>query len=136
MANPNIVEVTTINGKSMGYNISSANGIMVPPESAIAATGVPTGHVYKINSITVSNISTGTTAWVSVWRATGGVAGPYGTTSFSGYLAYQIDVPPKASISILGKSTSIYLNESHKIAASTSVAAGTLVFNCSYEDIS
>jgi hypothetical protein len=45
-------------------------------------------------------------------------------------------VPPKASISILGKSTSIYLNESHKIAASTSVAAGTLVFNCSYEDIS
>ena len=136
MANPNIVEVTTINGKSMGYALSTTNGIMVPEENALAATGVPTGHVYKINSITVSNVSTGTTAWVSVWRGTGGVAGPYGTSNFDGYIAYQIDIPPKASISILGKSTSIYLNESHKIIASTNVASGTLQFNCSYEDIS
>ena len=136
MANPNIVQVTTINGKSMGYALSTTNGVMVPEETALAATGVPTGHVYKINSITVSNISTGTTAWVSVWRSTSGVAGPYGTGSLSGYLAYQIDIPPKATISILGKSTSIYLNESHQIVASTNVAAGTLQFNCSYEDIS
>ena len=136
MANPNIVEVTTINGRSMGYGLSTTNSIMIPQETAIANTGVPAGHVYKINSITVSNISTGTTAWVSVWRSTGGVVGPYGSSSTSGYLAYQIDVPPKASISILGKSTSIYLNESHKIAASTNVALGTLQFSCSYEDIS
>lgn len=136
MANPNIVEVTTINGKSMGYNISTSNGIMVPEEAALSATGVPTGHVYKINSISVSNVSTGTTAHVSVWRATSGVAGPYGTSAFNGYLAYQIDIPPKATISILGKSTSIYLNESHQIVASTNVASGTLQFNCSYEDIS
>ena len=136
MANPNIVAVTTINGRSMGYGLSTSNSIMVPPENAFAATGVPTGHVYKINSITVSNVSTGTTAHVSVWRSSGGVAGPYGTSSLSGYIAYQIDIPPKATISILGKSTSIYLNESHKIAASTNVALGTLQFSCSYEDIS
>ena len=136
MANPNIVQVTTINGKSMGYGLSTTNAVMVPPDSAFVSTGVPVGHVYKINSITVSNVSTGTTAHVSVWRSSGGNAGPYGTGSLSGYLAYQIDIPPKATISILGKSTSIYLNESHRIVASTNVALGTLQFNCSYEDIS
>ena len=132
MANPNIVQVTTINGKSMGYAITTANGAMIPPE--LGVTGVPTGQVYKINSITISNITTGTTAWASVWRnAT--VAGPYGTSSVNGYLAYQIDIPPKATISILGKSTSIYLNEGHSIVAVTNQAS-TLTFTASYEVIS
>ena len=134
MANPNIVQVSTINGKMMGYNLTTSNGIMIPPGSAIAATGVPTDQVYKINSITISNITTGTTAWASVWRnAT--VAGPYGTSSTNGYLAYQIDIPPKATISILGKSTSIYLNEGHSIVAVTNQAS-TLTFTASYEVIS
>lgn len=135
MANPNIVQVNTIEGRSMGFALSTSNGLMIPPEAALAAGGVPTNEVYKINSITVSNTSTGTTAWVSVYRATGGVAGPYGTSSVSGYLAYQIDVPPKATLSILGKSTSIYLNEGHKISAVASQNS-TLTFHASYEVIS
>jgi hypothetical protein len=134
MANPNIVQVSTINGRSMGYQLLTSNAQMIPPETALTG-GVPADQVYKINSITVSNITTGTTAWVSVYRSTGGVAGPYGTSSVSGYLAYQIDVPPKTSLSILGKSTSIYLNESHKISAVAS-AASTLVFHASFEVIS
>ena len=89
----------------------------------------------KINSISVSNVSTGTTAHVSVWRATSGVAGPYGTSAFNGYLAYQIDIPPKATISILGKSTSIYLNEGHQIIA-VSNQNSTLRFTATYEVIS
>ena len=133
MANPNIVQVSTINGRSMGYQLLTSNAIMIPPE--VGSGGVPADQVYKINSITIANVTTGTTAWVSVYRQTGGVAGPYGTSSLSGYLAYQIDVPPKTSLSILGKSTSIYLNESHKITAVASQAA-TLVFHASYEVIS
>ena len=121
----------------MGYGLSTTNSIMVPPETALAATGVPTGHVYKINSITVSNLSTGTTAWVSVWRGTQGstVNGPYGASSLQGSLAYQIDIPPKATISILGKSTSIYLNEGHQIIA-VSNQNSTLTFTATYEVIS
>tara|TARA_E500000081_G_scaffold102966_1_gene104228 strand:- start:939 stop:1343 length:405 start_codon:yes stop_codon:yes gene_type:complete len=134
MANPNIVQVSTINGRSMGFSIVTSNARMIPPETALTG-GVPAGQVYKINSIVVSNVTTGTTAWVSVYRSTGGVAGPYGTSSLSGYLAYQIDVPPKTSISILGKSTSIYLNESHNISAVASQAS-TLQFHASYEVIS
>tara|TARA_E500000081_G_C6109024_1_gene341668 strand:+ start:83 stop:487 length:405 start_codon:yes stop_codon:yes gene_type:complete len=134
MANPNIVEVSTINGRSMGYSILTSNGIMVPPENSLTG-GVPTGHVYKINSIVVANVDTTTTAWVSVWRDTNGNAGPYGSSSVNGYIAYQIDVPPKASISILGKSTSIYLNEGHVINAVASTNS-VLKFHASYEDIS
>ena len=134
MANPNIVQVSTINGRSMGYGLLTSNARMIPPETALTG-GVPADQVYKINSIVVSNVTTGTTAWVSVYRSTGGVAGPYGTSSISGYLAWQIDVPPKTSISILGKSTSIYLNESHAITAVASQAS-VLAFHASYEVIS
>ena len=134
MANPNIVQVNTINGRSMGYQLLTTSGVMIPPETALTG-GVPADQVYKINSITIANVTTGTTAHVSVWRSTGGVAGPYGTSSLNGYLAYQIDVPPKTSISILGKSTSIYLNESHNISAVASQAS-TLQFHASYEVIS
>ena len=136
MANPNIVQVTTINGKSMGYQLSTSNGVMVPPLQT-SPYAVPNDQVYKINSITVSNITTGTTAWVSVWRGTQGgtVNGPYGASSLQGSLAYQIDIPPKATISILGKSTSIYLNEGHQIIA-VSNQNSTLTFTATYEVIS
>ena len=136
MANPNIVQVSTINGRSMGFSILTSNARMIPPETALTG-GVPADQVYKINSIVVSNVTTGTTAWVSVWRGTQSntVNGPYGTSSLEGYLAYQIDVPPKATLSILGKSTSIYLNESHNISAVASQAS-TLQFHASYEVIS
>ena len=134
MANPNIVQVGTINGRSMGYQLLTSNAVMIPPEVALTG-GVPADQVYKINSITIANVTTGTTAWVSVYRQTDGNAGPYGTSSTSGYLAYQIDVPPKTSISILGKSTSIYLNESHAITAVASQAS-TLQFHASFEVIS
>lgn len=134
MVNPNIVQVSTINGKSMGYALGTTNGTMIPPLQGAGLSIVPNDEVYKINSITISNITTGTTAWASVWRnAT--VAGPYGTSSTNGYLAYQIDIPPKATISILGKSTSIYLNEGHSIVAVTNQAS-TLTFTASYEVIS
>lgn len=136
MANPNIVQVTSINGKSMGYGLTTANGIMIPPDQP-SPFAVPNDQVYKINSITVANITTGTTAWVSVWRGTQSntVNGPYGTSSLEGYLAYQIDVPPKATLSILGKSTSIYLNEGHQIIA-VSNQNSTLKFSATYEVIS
>ena len=137
MANPNIVQVTTINGKSMGYGLTTANGAMIPADQTLSNYVVPTGQVYKINSITVANITTGTTAWVSVWRGTQSntVNGPYGTSNFEGYLAYQIDIPPKATLSILGKSTSIYLNEGHNIVA-VSNQNTTLRFSATYEVIS
>ena len=134
MANPNIVQVTTINGKSMGYGLTTSNGVMIPPLQT-SPYAVPNDQVYKINSITVANVTTGTTAWVSVWRGTNSIAAPYGAGSVNGYLAYQIDVPPKTSISILGKSTSIYLNEGHQIVAVTNTNS-VLEFSASYEVIS
>ncbi len=131
MANPDL----TSNGNSiLGKYISS---LATTTLTSILANSSSSGKVYKINSITVSNVTTGTTAWVSVWRGTQSntVNGPYGTSSLEGYLAYQIDIPPKATLSILGKSTSIYLNEGHNIIA-VSNQNSTLNFSASFEVIS
>ncbi len=127
MANPNIVQVSTINGSSIGWAVGTSNGIMLP--------AVPTGKVYKINSITISNTSTTNTSWISLFRQSTGTDGPDGGGQYNGYLAYQIDVPPKASLSVIGKSTSFYLNEGHSIIAVAQLAS-TLNFHASWEEIS
>lgn len=127
MANPNIVQVSTINGTSVAWTVGTSNGILIP--------AVPTGKVYKINSITISNLSTTNTSWISLFRQTNGVNGPDGGGQYSGYIAYQIDVPPKASLSVIGKSTSFYLNESHGITGVAQLAS-TLNFHASWEEIS
>lgn len=126
MANPNIVEVNNINGAAGGYMLSTAAGGMTE--------FVPADTVFKINTITVSNI-TATACWVSVWRYCNSIAGPYGTTSFDGYIAYQVSIPGKSSLSVIDKSISIYLNEGHKISAQAELNS-SLHFHASWEVIS
>ena len=58
MANPNIVQVTNIQGNSAGYGITTSNGIFIG--------AVPSDKVFKLNTITVTNTSTSNTQWVSV----------------------------------------------------------------------
>lgn len=127
MANPNIVQVNAIYGRSIAWSVGTSNGILIP--------AVPTGKIYKINSITISNLSTSTTSWISLFRQTTGTDGPDGGGQYNGYIAYQIDVPPKSSLAVIGKSTFFYLNEGHGI---TGVAqnTGTLNFHASWEEIS
>jgi hypothetical protein len=78
---------------------------------------------------------TATACWVSVWRYTNSIAGPYGTTSFDGYIAYQVSIPGKSSLSVIDKSISIYLNEGHVISA-TAELNSSLHFHASWEVIS
>ena len=126
MANPNIVEVTNINGAAGGYMITTTNGYMTPV--------VPADTVWKINTITVANV-TATACWVSVWRYTNSIAGPYGTSSIDGYIAYQVSIPGKSSLSVIDKSISIYLNEGHKMSAMAELGS-SLHFHASWEVIS
>ena len=126
MANPNIVEVTNINGAAGGYMLATTNGYMTPT--------VPADTVFKINTITVANI-TATACWVTVWRDANSIAGPYGSSSLNGYIAYQVSIPGKSSLSVIDKSISIYLNEGHKISA-TAESNSSLHFHASWEVIS
>ena len=126
MANPNIVEVTNINGAAGGYMLGTTAGGMT--------LAVPADTVWKINTITVANV-TATACWVSVWRYTNSIAGPYGTSSIDGYIAYQVSIPGKSSLSVIDKSISIYLNEGHKMSAMAELGS-SLHFHASWEVIS
>jgi len=120
MAAPNIVNVTTIIGKTAGLAVTtSATDIVDNPASS--------GKVFKINSLVISNVD-GTNAadiTVDVFKNQ--------ATSFK--LASTITVPPDASLVVVSKETALYLEENDSIRLLAS-ATGDLQGVVSYEEIS
>lgn len=118
MANPNIVNVTDIRGKTSLVKVTSTGNDIVTNSPA-------SGDVYKINSLYISNVGASLeTVSVLINRS-----------SLDYHLAYQISVPLNASIGIIDKNTSIYLEEGDVLK----VVAGNNNFleaACSYEIIS
>ena len=120
MAAPNIVNVTTITGKSAGLAVTTT-------PQAILTNASASGKVFKINSLIISNID-GTNAadiTATVYKNQ--------TTEFN--LASTIAVPADATLVIISKDTSIYLEENDSIRLTAS-ADSDLVAVCSYEEIS
>lgn len=122
MANPNIVNVTSIYG----------NTTYLVPTGTSATTWTAltpaTGTVNKVESIVASNVTGSAAAiTVSINSATGG-----GGTAYR--LAYQITVPANASLIILDKSTSIYVGEGQSIVV-TSGTSNAIELTASYEAI-
>src|SRR5210317_1588919 len=106
MAAPNIVDVSTITGKSATIALSSTS------QTTLVSNAAPSGKVFKINMIQVANVD-GTSAadiTVDVHSAASG-----GGTAYS--LASTIAVPADASIIILDKNTALYLEEDRSITA-------------------
>jgi len=128
MTNPNIVTVAYIYGQSTNYAPSSTSAVSLLNNAASS------GLVYKIDTIIACNTSaSAVTATVSVYpnAATQGSA-PSGTAS---PIAYQVTVPPNASVVISDKTTAFYLLENQCIGV-TSGTANNLNFFTSYESIS
>lgn len=122
MANPNIVQVTSIYGNT-SYLIPT--GTTATTWTALTPA---TGTVNKIDNIVAANVtSTAATITVSINSATGG-----GGTAYR--LAYQITVPANASLIILDKSTSIYVGEGQSIVV-TSGTSSAIEMTASYEAI-
>lgn len=120
MAAPNIVNVSTITGKTEGVAIGATNTTIVSNASA-------SGKVFKVNSLIVSNIDGTNAADVTVEFFDNG------TTAYK--LASTITVPADASLVVISKETAIYLEENDLIRALAS-AAGDLEAIVSYEEIS
>jgi hypothetical protein len=122
MANPNIVNVTSIYGNT-SYLIPT--GTTATTWTALTPA---VGTVNKIDNIVAANV-TGTAAniTVSINSATGG-----GGTAYR--LAFQITVPANASLIICDKSTSFYLGEAQSIVA-TSGTSNAIELTASYEAI-
>ena len=123
MANPNIVNVTTI------YGNSSQTSLTTTSATSLVSNAAASGKVYKINSIVVANVD-GTSAadiTVNVYSAAalGGTAFPIAST---------ISVPADATLIVTDKTTSFYLLENQSIGA-TAGSASDLVVTASWEEI-
>ena len=118
MAQPNIVNVTTIRGNTAVLNVSTtaANVVANPASSS---------KVLKINTLLISNMDGSTAADATVSFFKGG-------TEYK--IAHTITVPADATLVVISKDTSIYLEETDYIRAAAS-ATGRLHCICSYEEI-
>jgi len=124
MAAPNIVDVSTITGKSATIALSTTS------QTTLVSNAASSGKVFKINMIQVANVD-GTNAadvTVDVHSAAAG-----GGTAYS--LVATASVPADSSLIALDKSTALYLEEDKSITATAS-AANDLEVIVSYEEIS
>jgi hypothetical protein len=123
MANPNIVNVTSILGETTYAALTTTL------TTVLLANSAASGKVFKINSIMVANVDGSTAADVTVGINT--AAGGGGTTY---ELANTISVPADATLSVIDKTNSFYLEEDKSIVGGAS-ANGDLDIVISYEEI-
>ena len=125
MANPNIVNVTSILGGNLGFNLSNTT-------TATLLT-VDADKLLKINRITVANVDGTNAADVTLFIDTS-VQTSSGATVASGaadvYLAKTVSVPADATLVI--SDTPIYLMEGDILKGGAS-ASGDLDLFISYE---
>jgi hypothetical protein len=130
MANPNIVNVTTITGNTTYLTPGGTSAVVLLPNAAAS------GKVFKINQIVAAN-TTGTAANATVSIYTNGAvaqgSAPAGGTAYP--VVSAISVPANASLICVDKTTAIYLQEGTSITVASG-AGGSLTFSISYEDIS
>ena len=131
MANPNIVNVTTIYGTTTYFTPTGTTAVV------LLANAASSGKVYKINQIVAANVN-GTSAvdaTVSIYT-NGAVAqgsAPSGGTAFP--VVSTVSVPADASLIVVDKTTAIYLQEGTSITITSGTASG-ITYSISYEDIS
>jgi len=126
MANPNIVNVTTIYGNTSTYLISSTAN---PFATALVNNPASSGKVFKINSIVVANVDGTDPANITISIFSQDDLGGTGTQ-----IASTIAVPADASLVVTDKNNAFYLLEDKSIGATAS-AANDLVVTCSWEEI-
>ena len=121
MAAPNIVNVTSIYGKTVfDADISTS-------DDAILTNAAASGKLLKVNSLIISNIDGGSAADITVT-----IKDASGTLKAK--LANTISVPNDATLVIISKDSAIYLEEDMAIHLDASVASD-LAAVCSYDEI-
>jgi hypothetical protein len=119
MANPNIVNVSVIQGKVVGAAVTTS-------AAALVTNAASSGKILKVNSLSIANVSAATaTITVDVFK----------DQTTARRLAFTISVPAAATLVVISKDTSIYLEENDSLRVTAS-ANTTLEAVCSYEEIS
>ena len=119
MAAPNLVNVSSIYGKTMGAALGTTT------TTSLLANASGSNKLLKINSIIVSNVDGSNAADVTLsWFD--------GTTDYR--LARTVTVPADSTLVVIGKDAPIYLEENNSIRGGAS-AASDLEVVISYEEL-
>jgi hypothetical protein len=124
MANPNILSVTSILGKSAVVDLTGTSATLVVENPAAS------DKVFKINSLVVSNVDGTNAADITIALYSEDDIGGTATEIVS-----TVSVPADASLIVIDKNTSLYLEEDRSIGA-TAGSANDLKVVVSYEEIS
>ena len=124
MAAPNIVNASTITGKTAVVSLTTTSA------TSVVSNAASSGKVFKINSLIVSNVDGTSNAEITVSLYSAAAIGGTATEICS-----TVSVPADASLVVIDKNTAIYLEEDKSIGA-TAGTASDLKIICSYEEIS
>ena len=120
MAAPNVVNVTSIYGKTVGAALGTSTG-------DVLVNTAGSGKLLKLNSIIVANVDGSSNADVTVYFYDLSATTPF-------HIAKSVEIPAKSTLVVLGKDAPIYLEEGDKIMA-LATAAGDLEIIVSYEEL-
>ena len=117
MAAPNIVNVSTIYGKTAYAQLTTTL-------SNVIINGPTSGNVMKVNDVLIANYTTTSIqANVAIGR---------GSNSY--YIAGNMAVPANSTLVVTAKDVSIYMEEGDYLQANASTATSAQI-TCSYEVI-
>jgi len=132
MANPNIVNVTSILGTTTYLTPGGTTAVI------LVANTSTSGQVFKINQIVAANVNGSAAVDTTVSIYVGSSVTTQGSAPSSG-TAYPIvstvSVPADASLIVTDKTTAIYLMENQLISVTSGTASG-ITYSISYEVIS
>ena len=120
MAAPNIVNVATITAKTVGAALGTNTNTSILNNSASS------NKAFKVNTILVSNVDGTNSATVTVTHYDG---------SNDRHIAKGITVPAGATVVLIDKNSTFYLEENRHVRGNAS-AAGDLEYIISYEELS
>jgi hypothetical protein len=123
MANPNIVNVTTLTGNTTFLTPSNTTA------NVLLSNAASSGLVFKVNNIVAANVD-GTNAvdvTVSIDNQAAGAGTDFPIVS-------TVSVPADASLIVVDKTTGFYLMENQSITV-TSGTASKITYTISYESI-
>lgn len=130
MANPNIVNVTDIRGKTTYLTPAGTTAVVLLPNAASS------GKVFKINQIVAANVngSSAVDTTVSVYSNGAQAQGSAPSSGTAYPIVSTVSVPADASLIVTDKTTGLYLEENNSIVVTSGTASG-ITYTISYEEI-
>ena len=122
MAAPNLISPTTINGKTVYATPANTS------EATLLTNAASSGKALRLTSLTVANLGTGA-ADITVSLYSAATAG----TEYR--IASTVTVPAYATLVVLGRDSSVWVEEDRRITVRASAASAITVV-CSYEEVS